>query len=208
MAVNSLFLLPTVSGVLVNKPEEVSFSASIIPANIEVIPVIISEETVEQFKRAAKNGNQTAMMSLLDELYMDGALLVRALVESAIEYINIGSPATVSLILESTRESMKPDVVMQIVQLLIRTQKSGKYAEFVAQAETSHEAYYMGVRACLQGKADPPQVEGWESLRGCALRYQAYPFFAAAYAKEEKPAKLPRLTARTSKKAAELAVIR
>lgn len=208
MAVNPLFLLPTVSGAETRKPENVSFSVSIIPADIEVIPSIISEETVEQFKRAAKNGNQTMMMSLLDELYMDGALLVRALVESAIEYINIGSPSTVSLILESTRESMKPDIVMQIVQLLIRTQKSGKYAEFVAQAETSHEPYYLNIRACLHGQAEPPQVEGWESLRGCALRYQAYPFFAVAYVKEEKPAKLPRLTARATKKATELAVVR
>lgn len=208
MATNPLFLLPTVSGTQVIEPKGVSFSPLIVPANIEVIPSVVSEETVEKFKHAIKNGNQAVVLSRLDELYMDSALLVRALVESAIEHVNIGSPETVSLILQTTRESMEAVAVLQITQLLLRAQKSSKYAEFVVDAETNRDPFFIQVRACLLGEREPPQVEGWESLRGCALRYQAYPFFADVYKKEEKAVTLPKLSARASKKASELAIVR
>ena len=205
-----LYLLESISGVRRIVPEEYKFRPSLIPPSINVTPSRIEESVVEDFKKAVGSGNRDEMVELMFQLWTDKALMVKALIESAIWFINAESLGTVSLILEVTKENMDALTVMSVLSLLERTQRSGEYKRFVSIANTDPSPEFNFARSLLSGQTvvDHTFPENYRKLNLCDIYYRAYPSFEQFFPSQQEDVVLPIPTGRAKRQANEMSVLR
>ena len=200
MARNPLFLLPSVSGVPAEQRvqlESIAFQPRIVSPSTVVQVNLINPNIVEVYKRAIFLTDYVQTNALLNNLFLDGALLVRALVESAIEYVNSASLATVSTVLKNVRDGMSAETVISITTLLLRAPRSNYYELFVANAD---------INSIPPISPDAPKE--YRILNECAQRYRAYPKFVLHFPKDDSVVELPKPTSAARKKAAEMTALR
>jgi len=211
LAYSPLYALTSASGITLEQriadesiPAEYIFEPTVIPPTIEVKSPKVIETVVDDFKYAIQNSDYRGVLASLTEVYTDKTLLMRCLIESAIEYINDGAPPVVDLIISVTYAGMDAETVMSVISLLMRTSRSAGYPEYVADALEYVRDIPADVALALLGDA---VLEGeYEKLAVCDQRYWAYPLFVRYTNLDvtKPPVSLPGLTGGARKKAREL----
>ena len=201
MILSPLYTLTSASG-LPSQKRTISAGQSFYPTmlspDILVEAPKTEESAIEVFKKAVRERRFEDVLDVLDELYVDKSILVRALLETAVELVNAASPATVLLILSVTREAMEPEQVLQVANLLVRSAaRSEDYPDYVDMILNSRGR--SDARDALTGMIKPSGE--YAKLQACSTRYWAYPMFIATLpTKIEVAPKFVNLSSRLEKK--------
>lgn len=175
-----------------------SFFPTMLSPDVPIEAPKTEESAVEIYKKAVRERRLEDSLDILDELFVDKPLLVRAILETTVELVNAASPAMVLAIINITHEAMKAETVLQITNLLVRSPaRSEEYAEYVSAVMASRSR--GRARDAIEGHIEPSG--DYAKLATCSTRYWAYPIFVATLpARSEVPVKFARLASRLEKK--------
>jgi len=212
---NSLFLLDSIAKIPAQQriqPEEFTFHPQILSPDIPVETVAVDASIVDRFKQAVGNSQQYTVFALYNDLYLDKSLLVRALIESAIEFVNAGSPATMAVVFKTVRENMRAEDVIAVTNLIMRAKRSTIYNEFVTRAltETGNQVLAYA-KEMIEGRilVDAQQFpKEYLILNSCDPKYRPYAIFASYFDNTDEPVVLSKLNSKMKKKAAEMEALR
>ena len=202
-----LYTITSMSGATLDQrkvPEQYIFTPSVIPPTIEVSSPKVDESVVADFKSSMRDYDYAGATKILTTLYTDKSLLVRAILESAIEYINDAAPSIVDTIITTTHGGMDAKTLMAVMSLFMRAPRSAGYSEYVKEATEGYDPAYEDAYMAASGLADPEGA--YEKLSVCEYHYWAYPYFVRDKMLDvNNPViTLPGLTGGARKKAREL----
>jgi len=131
---------------------------------------------VTQFVKAVVNGNVAKASALIVPIYRDKPLLVKTLLETAMDHIAVEKVLVINTVFKLAEEEMNPVKTIIAVRLLCQGRKTNTPYNTTYHATGSISDMILDAR-------DKCNEYYWK-LQYCDEKYWTYPIYLSAYAKE------------------------